>query len=194
MKTNMKRFWIATILAAGLAVSLEAQPKAVGGRIGATGFEVDYQHSIRKADFLEISTGLDFGYSGQAGFKATGVYNFTFARPAWTERGTWALYAGPGLSLGYVNDRAVNKIGNDRIRFNDYGFMLSFVAQVGLEYTFWFPLQLSLDLRPMFGMHVNDGVYARNGNIETRIYKSGVGYYDQGWWGFMPSLSVRYRF
>lgn len=191
---RMKRFWIATILAAGFAVSLEAQPKAVGGRIGATGFEVNYQHNIRKADFIEIGTGLNFGYAGGAGFSATGVYNFTFARPAWTERGTWGLYAGPGLSMGYVYDRVTEKTGSSLYRFADDGFMLSFVAQVGLEYTFWFPLQLSVDLRPMFGMHVNNGVFARSGDIETQIYKSRTGYYDQGWWGFIPSLSVHYRF
>lgn len=185
-------------VAFGAAMSMTAQPKAVGGRIGVTGLEISYQHNFRKADFLEADAGLDFGYnaSGAAGFKATGIYNFTFARPAWTEKGTWGLYAGPGISLGYVNDRVRYRIGNAGYQFTGNGFMLSLVAQIGLEYTFWFPLQLSVDLRPMFGIHVSDAVYGNpdNNGIKTKLYDSKAGYYDNGWLGFAPTVSVRYRF
>lgn len=185
-------------VAFGAAVSTAAQPKAVGGRVGVTGLEISYQHNFRKADFLEASAGLDFGYnaSGAAGFKATGIYNFMFARPAWTEKGAWGIYAGPGVSLGYVNDRVRQKIGGTTYQFANNGFMLSLVAQIGMEYTFWFPLQLSVDLRPMFGMHVNDKVFTTPGNNGIQIEKldSRVGYYDNGWLGFAPTVSIRYRF
>lgn len=67
----------------------------------------------------------------------------------------------------------------------DYGFMIALAAQIGLEYNFWFPLQLSLDIRPYFGLHVNDGFH---------IYKSKAGFYNYGMMGFIPTLSVRYRF
>ena len=49
---------------------------------------------------------------------------------------------------------------------------LGVAGQVGLEYTFWFPLQLSLDIRPQLGL-VNSAF---------------------GIWGWYPHLSVRYRF
>jgi hypothetical protein len=45
-------------------------------------------------------------------------------------------------------------------------------GQVGLEYTFHFPLQLSVDLRPQLGL-VNQAF---------------------GIWGWYPHLSIRYRF
>lgn len=191
-------FILTILLGAGIAVTASAQPKAIGGRIGGTGFDVSYEHFVKSADFVEVNAGVDFGYigNGEAGFKATAIYNFTFARPAWTNKGEWAIYAGPGLSLGYVNDRARYKTDGIIIRPNDYGFMLSLVAQIGMEYTFWFPLQISIDLRPMFGMHINDGFkYTdKETGIKTERYGSKVGYYDSGWLGFAPTISFRYRF
>lgn len=191
----MRRTILIFALACGAAISMTAQSKAIGGRIGVSGFEVSYEHIISKADFVEADAGLDFGYNanGQVGIKATGIYNFMFARPAWTQKGTWGLYAGPGISLGYVND----KVKTDRNHYyQEHGFMLSFVAQIGMEYTFWFPLQLSVDLRPMFGMHINDAIYSEpdSNGMKTKLKGSKVGYYDSGWLGFAPTVSVRYRF
>ncbi len=85
------------------------------------------------------------------------------AQPDWTSRGEWGFYAGPGASLGYG--------------FNN-SFHIAAVGQVGLEYTFWFPLQLSVDLRPQFGVAVHDGAH---------FYKGGL-------FGFVPTIGVRYRF
>ena len=117
------------------------------------------------------------------------------ARPAWTEKGSWAIYTGPGLSLGYVQDWVLYKTENLRYHPNDYGFMLAVAVQAGLEYTFWFPLQLAVDLRPQFGLHINDGISSRIDHFTDRIdYKGKTGYYNNGWFGFVPTLSVRYRF
>ena len=128
-----------------------------------------------------------------SGIKAAASYNFIFARPAWSDRGTWALYAGPGVAMGYVSDRTTYTI----LRYDgmreyplkvhpaDHGFMFALSGQVGLEYNFWFPLQLSVDIRPYFGFHVNDGYYS---------YGSKTGFYNYGLMGFIPTLSVRYRF
>ena len=65
-------------------------------------------------------------------------------------------------------------------RFLDYfndanNFFFGLVGQVGLEYTFWFPLQLSADLRPTLG--ICDGEF-----------------WTDGLFGFVPTLSVRYSF
>ena len=72
--------------------------------------------------------------------------------------------------------------------------MIAAAGHVGLEYTFDFPLQLCIDLRPCFGIHVNDGKFY---DKETGIrvdYGGKVGFYDNGLLGFAPSLSVRYCF
>lgn len=192
----MKRLLIALAVAAGICGTMSAQPKAIGARIGGTGFDISYEHLIKSADFVEVNAGVDFGYmgNGNPGFKATGIYNFTFARPAWTNKGEWGLYAGPGFSLGYVNDHVTYKKDNYKYYGYANGFMMALVAQVGLEYTFWFPLQLSVDLRPMFGLHINDGYRYIGNGMKVKTDGSNVGYYNGGWLGFAPTLSVRYRF
>ncbi len=193
----MKKAGIILISLILSAAGLAAQPRAFGVRTGITGFDLSYEHTIGKKNFVQTDLSLDFGYagSGEAGFKATALYNFTVARPAWTQKGSWAMYTGPGISLGYVQDRVVYKEGNFRYHPNDYGFMLSFAVQFGLEYTFWFPLQIAMDIRPYFGMHVNDGVSRRVDAITDQVvFKSKTGWYNNGWFGFIPSISVRYRF
>lgn len=158
------------IIALALTVSVAAiaQPKAIGARLGSD-FELSYQHYVNNADFLELNLGTNlFGL----GINTTATYNFMIAQPNWTDRGQWGFYAGPGLSLGsyFVSN-------GDKVRA---GFCTGIVGQVGLEYNFWFPLQLSFDLRPMIGFGV-DSV-------------NGVVYYTPGLFGFTPHLAVRYAF
>ena len=177
----------------GTNESAPSIPRSMGFRVGATGFDATYQHIFKKNQFLQGDLGVDFGYNanGRPGMHATAVYNFIWARPAWTNRGFWALYAGPGLSLGYVNDMVSYRVGNE-VKYTlktegDYGFMLGLAVQVGLEYTFEFPLSLALEVRPVFGLHINDGV-------ENIGIASKVGFYDNGMLGFVPTLGVRYKF
>ena len=94
--------------------------------------------------------------------------------------------------MGYVNDEVHFKAadGVNIVRYLDNGFMLGICGQVGLEYTIWFPLQLSVDLRPVIGMHSNSGYTAHDGPH----YGTRVGFYDNGLLGFAPTISVRYRF
>ena len=180
MNENMKRIFL-TIVFAAVAFTATAQPRALGARIGATGFEADYQHDMFKNQFLQGNLGLDYGVlaDSKPGIKATAIYNFIWARPAWTHLGTWAMYAGPGASMGYVYDNAHFKDGLEVRPYVAPGFMLGVCAQVGVEYTFWFPLQLSIDLRPTVGMHVDS---------------ERVGLYDSGFLGFSPHVAIRYRF
>ena len=195
----MKRILL-TIIITATSVIAYAQPRSGGLRIGITGLEASYQHSMNKNQFIEGNLGVDFGFEadGVPGIKLTGIYNFIWARPAWTNQGTWALYAGPGATLGYVSDYVHFKAsdGKNIVNFPDSGFMIGVCGQVGVEYTFWFPLQLSLDLRPAIAMHVNDG-YSVSDPIDpqkTIRYGSRAGFYDNGLLGFCPTLSVRYRF
>lgn len=111
---------------------------------------------MKGADFVEATLGLnDF-----TSFNATAIYNFMIAQPQWTDKGEWGFYAGPGASVGtcMLKDRSY--------------FHLSAAGMVGLEYTFWFPLQLSFDLKPQLGFGFNYGFH----------------------FNIMPSLGVRYRF
>lgn len=172
-----------------------ASPRAMGFRIGVTGFDASYQHVIKKNQFVQGDFGVDFGYNanGHSGVRATASYNFIWARPAWTPRGYWAIYSGPGVTLGYVNDMVHFRIGNE-VKYTaketgNGGFMIALAAQVGLEYTFDFPLSIALEVRPAFGIHINDGV-----ELGGVTYAHKVGFYDNGLLGFVPTLALRYRF
>ena len=154
----MKKIILIAALVFGVAVAATAQPRAVGGRL-AYGVEASYQHYVGGENFVEANLGLCYF----SALNATATYNFMIAQPAWTARGEWGFYAGPGASVG--------------VGFNG-GASIAVAGQVGLEYTFWFPLQLSVDLRPQIGVWLNNG----------------AGFYTGGLYGFVPCLSVRYRF
>ncbi len=157
----MKKIILIAAMVLGFAVAASAQPRAIGGKLG-WGVEASYQHTVRGADFVEVTAGLnDF-----SALNASAIYNFMIAQPAWTSRGEWGFYAGPGLSVG-ANFINVDADGNNHAYFH-----LSAAGMVGLEYTFWFPLQLSFDLKPQLGFGFNHGFH----------------------WNIMPSLGVRYRF
>ena len=187
----MKRILIILSLIALCAVTAAAQPRSAGIRLGSTGFEAAYQHSISKSQFIEGDLGVDFGAAAgkKAGARLSATYNIIWARPAWTDEGSWAIYAGPGISLGYVSDNVHYEAVGHSISFFDYGTMVAVAAQIGLEYTFDFPLQLSVDIRPYFGMHINKGV-----SFADRNYAGKSGFYNTGLVGFIPSISARYRF
>ena len=191
---KMRRFIIIALFAT-ISFAALAQPRAAGLRFGTTGLEASYQHSFGWDYFLEGEIGLDFGagVKSPAGFKAVATYNIIWARPAWTDRGSWALYAGPGLAFGGVADTVTYRIDNIKHTIADNGFMMSLVAQAGIEYTFWFPLQLSLDMRPYFGFHTNKG-YEIVGGPASIQYGAKTSFYDRGLLGLIPTLSVRYRF
>lgn len=164
----MKKFVIIIALALGFAVAASAQPKAIGGQLFYTP-EVSYQHYVRNSDFLQFNVGME---SWTNGVRFAGTYNFVFAQPAWTPRGTWSWYAGPGVALGstahYESDEKHLDNGNK--------FFAGLTAQVGLEYQFWFNLQLAADLRPVLGIS------------NSKFYSEGL------YFGFVPCVSVRYLF
>lgn len=176
----MKRLTIILSFLIGLSVVAQAQPRAVGLRIGATGLDASYQYEMNRNTFFQGDLGMDFGSSADAGagFKAVGTYNIVWARPAWTDLGTWAIYAGPGVALGYVGDRVTYRNELAKVKTRDHGFMFAIAAQAGIEYNFEFPLQLSADIRPYFGIHAGNK----------------TGFYNRGLYGFIPTLSARYRF
>ena len=192
----MKKYLLIAAVIISSAAAALGQPRAIGMRVGATGFDVAYLHSFFPKQFLEADLGLDFGYNvnGRAGFKVAAFYNFVWATPAWTNRGDWALYAGPGLALGYVDDIMPYDFDDKRIGIYDNGFMAALSAQVGLKYTFWFPLQLAIDIRPYFGLHINDGRIKNPYSDQIEYRDSKTGFYDNGLLRFAPTLSVRYKF
>lgn len=148
----MRKLVIVAAMVLGFALAASAQPRAIGFR-GTYGAEVSYQHILGNG-FIEA----DLGFVGNVpNFAAT--YNIIFAKPQWTSRGDWNAYAGPGAVIGSMG-----------------GFHFAAAAQVGIEYTFWFPLQLSVDIRPQLGLNINQG----NSPFHA--------------WGYWPCIGARYVF
>jgi hypothetical protein len=149
----MKRIILVAAMVLGFAAAAVAQPRAVGVKLG-WGVDASYQHTVGK-DFVEATLGLNNFTSLDLG----ATYNFMIAQPDWTDRGEWGFYAGPGAAVGM-------NLGE-----NSY-FHLAAAGMVGLEYSFWFPLQLSFDLKPQLGFGFGHGFH----------------------WSVTPALGVRYKF
>ena len=191
----MKRVIFIMILISVCSV-LNAQPREMGLRAGAGGFEATYQHGIRSTQFLEVDLGMDLGYNanGRPGVKATAAYDFIWAQPSWSTKGIWSIYTGPGISLGYVDDIVPYDI-NGRINgFCDNGFMIGFVLNIGIEYMFLAPFSITFDVRPCIGVHINDGCFRIPETSLFAEYGRKVGLYNNGLLGFIPSVALRYRF
>ena len=148
----MKKIIIVAAMMLGFSIAASAQPRAVGLH-GSLGVGLSYQHTLGE-NFVEAEVGF-----AKKSFSATGVYNWTLLEPAWTNKGEWGVYAGPAATVGFFKGGALLGVG----------------GRVGLEYTFWFPLQLSVDLTPQL-----NATMAKGGGLTFG--------------GYIPSLGVRYRF
>lgn len=145
----MKKFVLLMAAVTAFVTVASAQPKALGVRVGNYGVDVSYENYAGDNDFLEFELGLDDMFSTSA-FHFDGVYNFMIAHPDWTTSGQWGFYAGPGASVAvWDNGKDENVV------------FAGILGNVGLEYIFDIPLQLSVSLRPrlMFG----DGKVRQNG-------------------------------
>ena len=143
----MKKMILLIAALLGLSLVAVAQPKAIGLRGGPFEQEISYEHWFtifnNDYDFVEAELGM---FNGN-GFKATALYNLTLAQPTFTDRGEWGLYAGPGLVAGYG---AYTKPDADGVEKSHSRPFIGGAFQLGMEYTFWFPLSISVDFRPTF--------------------------------------------
>ena len=144
-----------------LALVAAAQPRALGVRVGME-YQASYQHTVaERGDFLEI----DMGYQLiTTTVNVACAYDFMVAKPKWTQKGQWGVYVGPALKAGFAG----------------VGYCVSVGAQIGLEYSFEFPLQISIDTRPAVGVAVINRTASLYGGESTI--------------GAVPCLSIRYRF
>lgn len=150
----MKKILSTLVLCIGITTLMTAQTneRTIGLRAGYGG-ELSYQHPLND-NRLEVNLGLN-GF-GNGDFAITGIYQWLF------DVNEIDIYAGLGAQTGsyYWADKEKHTLG------------LSLATQVGVQYNFDFPLQLSLDWRPTW-----------------TVLPAGrdIGYYGLG-------LGVRYRF
>jgi len=136
----------------GLACSSQAQnisKNALGLRIGDNdgfGVEVSYQRKLAANNRLE----LDLGWrnsSNVSNIKLAALYQWV-----WKIEGGFNWYAGVGGGLGSWSYDNNNKNNNN----SDNGAFAFVAGDLGIEYNFDIPLQLSLDIRPELYFNSND--------------------------------------
>lgn len=162
----MRRLLLVTVILLTLGFAAKAQPRSAGLRFAPTNVEFAYQHNFGASSFLEADLGLD--YVGDDGFKTCASYNWEFAHPAWGG-GLWTWYAGPGVTMGYVCAKTKSN--------PTPGIMMGALINLGCEYTLSFPLAIAVEMRPQFGYHFSESTF-----------------YDAGFLGFIPAVSIKYKF
>lgn len=160
----MKKFLLVLVLAVGAISFASAQPRAIGGRLGY-GIAVSYQHSLG-----QNMVNLDVDFPGFYGIGAAATYDWIFPITSWQEKGSWNWYAGVGAGLAF--------------NFRNY-MSVGVAGRIGVEYNFWFPMQLSLDWRPVVGPRF--WFDHNNGN------HNGVGFHYGGLYDGI-ALGIRYNF
>lgn len=173
-----------------------AQPRAIGGRLGA--FEgVSYQHALGENNMIEIEA----GYSIRGNAEYWGYWkccNVTERNKSWGNsiqaavtydwidpfgakfpevgKGGFHWYMGVGAAGGYGLNAYTRHDENDY----KWGFVAA-AGRVGVEYDFWFPLQLSIDYRPTIGASIS--------NFQTTGMRAGM-----YWEVTSLAIGVRYMF
>jgi hypothetical protein len=138
----MKKLLLSAFMLAGLAFSTNAQDRnALGLRLGDNdgfGGEVSYQRLLGDNNRLE----LDLGWRDSKHYdalKLTALYQWV-----WNIEGGFNWYAGVGGGVGtWEFDHVAPGYDGD-----DSGTFLFAAGDIGIEYNFDIPLQLSLDFRP----------------------------------------------
>lgn len=155
---------IAFVFAMGLPVALNAQinPNAIGLRVGYDAQEISYQHSLTAVHRLELTVGVNTFGLNMAGKHCRGAgLNGVFQ---WVD------------NLSSASDKLKGYLGVGAALVDHGGlFGAGALGQLGVEYSFDSPLQLSLDYRP--GMYWLPGA----GNIYRFSWNA-------------PCFSVRYHF
>lgn len=131
----MKKIFLVIALTMSVYGISKAQTtsKALGVRFSYNGGEISYQHPLGKANRFELDLGVN-----SWGFGLNGIYQWVWDLSDLSDGFNW--YAGVGGIVG-----TKNTLVNTAYTYN---FGLGVIGQVGIEYNFDIPFQLSLDYRP----------------------------------------------
>ncbi len=164
----MKKYLLIAVLAVA-SLAAYAQPRAIGANLGS-GLGFSYQHGFGETNMLDVAVSVPVLGGWGIGGKVTYDWIDPFgATVPWNEKGEWHWYMGVGGSGGIYG-------------FNAPNWYVGAAGHFGIEYDFWFPLQLSLDWRPTIGVVGN---HADNGG--------GIGFNLLGLYDGI-TLGVRYKF
>ncbi|MGN0235039.1 MAG: hypothetical protein ACI4BD_01820 [Paludibacteraceae bacterium] len=216
----MKKRFLLAAMAIVATTMVAAQPRSIGGRL-SYGIEITYQHNLSSDRMIT----LDAGFPGffVNGFNIEGVVTHDWLNPfntkiPWNNKGEWNWYMGVGGGLdlwwhgdkssygdgyGYNSGDAEKKPAMqteamlNSVRYFYSHYNIGVAGRIGVEYNFWFPMQIAVDWRPMFGLGISSTsttlAYSDGSNEKTRdtgAYFSYGGFYG----GNTFAISIRYLF
>jgi len=164
----------AMVACMGFAANAEIHPHAIGLRLAGgslSGGEINYQMGMGSSNRLEIGGSFSFKSEDIPG---GGDYNTNYFGAVGVYQWHWSIidhlnwYVGPGVGVGmwsYSYEYDVPSVGKQKAE--DSGFYVDVGGQIGIEYDFSFPLLLSIDVRPMYGV-MNDAGFGWAGALGIR--------------------------
>jgi len=144
----MRKILFSAFMLIGLAFSTNAQDiskNALGLRLGDNdgfGGEISYQRGLSNKTRLEFDLGWRNSNDVDA-IKIVGLHQWV-----WNIDGGFNWYAGLGGGLGSWS--------YDKNGYDDNGTFVLAAGDIGIEYNFDVPIQLSLDFRPEFYFNSDD--------------------------------------
>lgn len=134
----MKKVFVLLFAVVALGFAGNAQ-NAIGVR-GAFGnssaAELSFQHGLGSANRLELDLGWHNYKDWGSYINLTGIYQWN-----WNISGGLGWYAGIGANAGLYTGK-----------YESDNFGIGLDAQIGLEYKFSIPLQVSIDFRPQWDL------------------------------------------
>ena len=157
----MKKYLFVAVLAV-VSVMAYAQPRAIGARLGY-GAAFSYEHTMDTQNMISLEVSVPAFSALEVACTYDWIDPFNAVVP-WNEKGEWHWYMGVGGSIGAP--------------FNFGAGWVAATGRIGIEYDFWFPLQLSIDFRPSLGVAFGSNAAA----FAYDVYGGGLG------------LGIRYKF
>jgi len=183
----MKKISLLTIILFATYIVALSQPRAIGGRIGWT-IAPSYQHQIGEKNMIQAD--VDFMAYGLWGVQGTVTFNWLIPLVA-ANAGNLNFYSGIGVGggcdWGWGGSGMIDWLKGSKHKWFTCGFV-GVAGMIGLEWNFKFPLQLSVEYRPLIGPQF----FKKNYNIEDK--RMGVDFYHRGLWASAVAVGVRYRF
>jgi hypothetical protein len=180
----MKKLLLAIIVIATCTMTM-AQPRAIGGRIGYD-IGVSYQHQIGEKNMIQAD--VDLIAWGLCGIQGTATYNWLIPLVS-VSAGNLNLYPGVGLGAGF------EWLGYSPSWYgvaSGGGTFMGVAGMIGVEWNFKFPLQLSVEYRPLIGVNL----YRIHYHYPEDYHYSPINarFYMHGLWASAAAISVRYKF
>ena len=154
----------------------DAQTKSMGTFFAPDRTGFSHQRFLHDGTFWNIDLAVDYGacvlrQGDRPGGRLSLGYNFIVWEKDHPE-GHSRIYAGPGVSVGYVTDKD-----------SGYGGMAGISGNAGYEYDFDFPITVSVSLSPMLGIHIHN----TDRGLQLNTYINSL------LWSLSPQLGIRYR-